>query len=66
MALKEDVDDLLSLIPFNGNKTVVGLAVGQLFPLVVAIFPPAAVAAPFISALATFFTTIGLLHKTAK
>jgi hypothetical protein len=59
-------DKLLSFLPFNGNKTLVGMTVKALLPAAVAACPPLLVAAPFLNAAADFLITTGLAHKVAK
>lgn len=65
-AVVDAVDNILSLLPFNGDKTVIGLALHALLPLVTGYFPAAAVIAPAVSALADCLVGLGLFHKAVK
>ena len=66
MSLADSINELLSMLPFNGNKTLIGTAVSTLVPVAVSIFPPLAIAAPWISGISAFFAAVGLFHKTVK
>lgn len=63
---KESLDRLLSALPFNNNKTTVGLAINALLPFVATTFPAVLSLEPVIAAAATVLTGIGLLHKAIK
>lgn len=65
-AVVDAFDKVLSLLPFNGDKTTIGLAVHALLPLLTAYFPASAVIAPAVSAVADCLVGLGLFHKTIK
>lgn len=59
-------DKVLSLLPFNGDKTVIGAGLKLLLPLAVVKFPPLLVVAPVIDAIAEMLLAFGLGHKVVK
>lgn len=59
-------DKLLSLLPFNGDKTTLGLAVKALLPIAVAHFPVLITVAPIVSTIADIAVALGLTHKVVK
>lgn len=64
--LFEVTDRLLSLLPFNGDKTVIAMGLKLSLPLAVAQFPVILVAVPFIDATLDFLIATGLAHKLVK
>jgi len=64
--LQRSLDRLLSLLPLNGNKTLVGAMLKLVLPLAVAKFPPLLVAAPIVEGLAEVLIGAGLMHKGVK
>lgn len=59
-------DKLLSFIPFNGDKTVIGSGLKLIVPVLAGYFPALLVAAPYLDAFADFLITTGLFHKPIK
>jgi len=59
-------DDLLSKIPFNGNKTAISASVHAFLPYVSPLLPFLGPAAPILSTLSLSITALGLLHKSIK
>lgn len=59
-------DKLLSLLPFDGNKTLIGAGLKLALPVAVAKFPVVLLVAPAIDAFADFCIAAGLAHKAVK
>lgn len=66
MSFLSFIDSVLSYIPANGDKTLIGLAGNSLVPVLVAAYPSAAIVAPTMTFLATLLTALGLFHKAVK
>ncbi len=60
------VDKILGLIPFNGDKTVIGAGLKLLIPIAVVKMPLLLVVAPVVDATANLLMAIGLAHKAVK
>lgn len=59
-------DKMLKLLPFDGDKTVIGAGLKLVLPMVVAKVPVLLVVAPALDALAGFLISSGLAHKLIK
>lgn len=59
-------DKLFSLLPFNGDKTILSLAAKFALPIAVAHFPILIAIAPALDALADLGLAIGVSHKLVK
>lgn len=59
-------DKLLSMIPFNGDKTIMGAGLKLMLPIAVAHFPFLIVIAPYLDGTADFLLSTGLVHKFVK
>lgn len=64
--LKSTLNSLLSQLPFNGDKTTIGLAINALLPVAVAKFPVLLALEPALYGLSLILTGVGLVHKTVK
>ena len=60
------LDDLLSKLPGNGSKTVVGAGLNILLPLLLAKFPMLLMLQPALSGVSLAITGLGMLHKAVK
>jgi hypothetical protein len=60
------LDKLLGLIPFNGDKTVVGAGLKLMLPILVLKMPVLVVVGPALDLLAEFLISAGLAHKAIK
>lgn len=59
-------DKLLSMLPFNGDKTVIGAGLKVLLPVLVAKFPVLLLVSPILDGVATGLVAFGLIHKGVK
>jgi hypothetical protein len=59
-------DKVLGLLPFNGDKTVIGLALKYVLPVACAKFPFLLVVAPIVDHVADALVSLGLAHKGIK
>lgn len=63
------IDNVLGKLPFDGEKTVLGLGLSYLLPLIapaLAASPAALAAIGIADALAKFLVIVGIAHKPAK
>lgn len=60
------LDRLLALLPFNGSKTLIGIALHAAVPVAATFFPPLAVAAPLVTALSDGIIAVGAIHQSVK
>ena len=60
------LDKLLSLIPFNGDKTVIGAGLKLLVPVLVLKMPVLVLVGPALDMFADFLISAGLAHKAIK
>lgn len=69
LSIAKLVDTVLGKLPFDGDKTVLGLGLSYVLPLLVplvAAHPAALAVVGLTDAVAKFFIAAGLLHKQAK
>lgn len=65
-SLLKSIDRLLSLLPFNGAKTNIGLAIPYVLPLFLAKFPEIVLVAPILDGLSQVLIATGATHKAVK
>ena len=64
--LMASADNLLSKIPFDGDKTAIGAGLHVLLPLLIAYVPAIAMAGDLIDGIAMSLVAVGLVHKGVK
>ena len=62
----KQLDRLLSLLPFNGDKTTLSLAAKLMLPPLMVKFPFLSLAGPLLGALADLGIAVGVFHKAVK
>lgn len=65
-ALLSFSDKVLSLLPFNGDKTIMGAGLKLILPVAVGYCPFLLAIAPYLDGAADFFIGTGLAHKLVK
>lgn len=65
-SILKSVDRLLSLLPFNGAKTYIGLAIPYVLPALLAKFPEIVLVAPILDGLSQILVATGVTHKAVK
>lgn len=60
------LNKLLNALPFNGDKTTLGLVLKIMLPILVAKFPFILLYADTLDSLAEVLVALGLTHKTLK
>lgn len=70
MSLKNELNGLLHKLPFNGYKSILGVALATfvvpIVPTSVSIFGVPVLAKALVSGLAAFFAGAGITHKVVK